>query len=772
MSDANGSRKQRRDEQPDREFEALIEHIQANRRLDFRGYKRSSLRRRIEKRMHEAGAADFSTYMAILEADPQEYVSLLDTILINVTTFFRDAPAWDVLRSKVIPAILEAKREGEQIRVWSVGCAAGQETYSLAMLFEEALGEEGFQRRMKIYGTDLDEAALNYARLATYTATEVESVPADFLAKYFQPANGGYAFRRDLRKMLIFGRHNLVVDAPISRVDLIVCRNLLIYLDTETQNRVLPRLHYALTERGILFLGKAETQLFGSDLFEPIDLKSRIFRKNKASAGRDPMFAGGSREHPSRPPVQPRLIEAALNAGSVATLVLDADNRLVAANLAARRLLGVVDHDLGRPFQDLEISYRPVELRSRIDEASAQQRPVRIENQQYGRAQGQELYLNIGIMPLLSERGARIGTAIGFVDISATFALRQQLDIAQENLETTIEELQSTNEELETTNEELQSTNEELETTNEELQSANEELETINEELRSTNDELEMANRELRKRTEEAGGYRNYYEALLSSIQTGIVVLDRELRVTSWNRWNENAWGLHSDEVVGQRLFDLDLGLPVGKLRPQLEQTLDGGIVLPDVELDAVDRRGRSITCRIRLAPLRSPPREAKGLVLTVEDVSEQKHAQEFAGYLGRILGDAANAIYVLDADSLRFLQVNKGATDKLGYPPERLKQFTLPDLLPQLGADELRRALQPLRDGVPEVVLETLLQRKDGSTFPTELRFNLAAGEEPPVLVAIVHDITADDIDRRKRAEQLLEEAGPRPSGAGHDGR
>lgn len=276
----------------DPEFEALIRHIQESRGLDFRGYKRTSLRRRIARRMEEVAVESFAAYHAFLEAHPQEFVELLNTVLINVTSFFRDAEAWEELRAQAIPRLLARERAaGEPIRIWSVGCASGEEPYSLAILFAEALGSADFANRVKIYATDLDEAALAIARHATYAPRDVEGMPPALLERHFERTNNHYVVSRELRKCVIFGRHNVVHDAPISRIDLLVCRNLLIYLESETQNQVLPRLHYALAEDGILFLGKAETQLARSRLFQPIELRHRIFRKVPQEWRRSP---GGS----------------------------------------------------------------------------------------------------------------------------------------------------------------------------------------------------------------------------------------------------------------------------------------------------------------------------------------------------------------------------------------------------------------------------------------------------------------------------------------------
>ncbi|QCN98960.1 PAS domain S-box protein (plasmid) [Azospirillum argentinense] len=733
-------------EPADPEFEALIRYIQESRGLDFRGYKRTSLQRRIRRRMEEAGCEDFAAYHGLLEADPQEFIHLLNTVLINVTSFFRDTESWDVLRTDVVPQILAQRSDRDPIRIWSAGCASGEEPYSLAMLLAEALGKDAFINRVKIYATDLDDAALNTARHAIYSPRDVESVPSAFLDRYFERTNNHYVFQRELRKCVIFGRHNLVTDAPISRIDLLVCRNLLIYLESETQNIVLPRLHYALTSDGVLFLGKAETQLARSKMFEPVNLKSRIFRKVpqewRRSLGGSLTIAPENNNH--RQSFQSRLMEGIVDSSATAYLSVNGDGILVFANAMARRLLDVGEIDIGRPFQDLSISYRPAELRSRIEEVQKTGRVVRIEHQEFARPPGEPMRLTIEISLLYGRDGKPFATLLGFTDTSRHFQVQQELEAAQESLETTIEELQSSNEELETTNEELQSTNEELETTNEELQSTNEELETMNEELRSANEELEVANEELRRQGEESGEFRRYSESVLRSMDVGIIVLDQDLRVRSWNRWGENMWGLRAEEVQDEEFLDLDIGLPVHRLRLDLERVLHSEAPQTPVMLNAVDRRGRAVTCRVRLSPLLYEAREARGVVLIIEDVTEQTRTEAFAGYLGRVIGESLNEVYFLDPSSFHFLLVNRGAETKLGYKLEHLKQLAVHDLMPEVPAERFRALVAPLLSGdKQEVVFETVMQGSQRGPHPVEVCLQHFGGEQPPILVAIVHDTT-----------------------------
>lgn len=261
------------------EFEALLEYLKRTRSIDFTGYKRTSLLRRVNKRMQMVGVQNYPDYLDYLELHPDEFPQLFNTILINVTTFFRDANAWEFLGREVLGQLLDAKTETEPVRAWSAGCASGEEAYTLAMLLAEKMGLEQARERIKIYATDMDDDALNHARQAGYSEKDVEGVPPELLEKYFERTDKRFIFRKDLRRTVIFGRHNLLEDAPISRIDVLVCRNTLMYFNAEAQAKILARLQFALNNGGCLFLGRAETLLSQNSAFAPLDLKKRIFTK-------------------------------------------------------------------------------------------------------------------------------------------------------------------------------------------------------------------------------------------------------------------------------------------------------------------------------------------------------------------------------------------------------------------------------------------------------------------------------------------------------------
>jgi two-component system CheB/CheR fusion protein len=586
-------------------LEELLNYIRRARRFDFTGYKRPSLARRITKRVQEVGCTTFVDYQDYLEVHPEEFAVLFDTVLINVTGFFRDAAAWEFVADEVIPRIVTAKEPGAPIRVWSAGCATGEEAYTLAILLCESLGADEFRARVKIYGTDADEAALVRARQAVYGPKELRNVSEELRLRYFDNGNGGtngLVFRNDLRRQVIFGRHDLVQDAPISRLDLLVCRNTLMYFNAETQSTILERFNFALGPGGYLFLGKAETLLTHSPLFSPVDLRLRVF--TKPAQGRSPRSSGlllGAAA--DDPPLASDVLALALDLVSVPSIIVDANGTVVSINSSARSRFDLRSRDVGSAIQDLEISYRPAELRSAIAEAIAEGRIVARDGVRW-RVDGVEVHFDVIVTPLMHPGGAPVGTTISFIDVTEADQLRTDLERMNRDLETAYEELQSTNEELETTNEELQSTIEELETTNEELQSSNEELETTNEELQSTNDELQSVNEELQVSSAQIDRANAFLEGILSGVHQGVVVLDRSATVQVWNRWAEDLWGLRADEVRGMTFDGLDIGLPVRKLRSSISACLEGRGDTHARVLASRNRKGQSIDCRVLCTPL------------------------------------------------------------------------------------------------------------------------------------------------------------------------
>jgi two-component system CheB/CheR fusion protein len=591
----------------ERELAVLLDHLHRTRGLDLSGYKRVGLLRRLTKRMRIVGVDGFGDYVRYLESHPTELTGLLDTLLINVTAFFRDELPWEFLRTEIIPQILAQKGPTEAIRVWCAGCASGEEAYTLAMVLAEAVGIEAFQERVKLYGTDLDNDALAKARMGAYAERDLADVPPPLVEKYFDRRDNLFAFRKDLRRCVIFGRNDLMQDAPISRVDLLACRNTLMYFDGPTQAKILARFHFALNEGGFLFLGRAETMLTHGSMFTPVDLKRRIFTKVRHLAGE--RLAPAARMPSTRAVGSTETSEMSLrlrsfDSGIMPQFVVDDIGRLSLVNARARALFRLAGADIGRPLQDLEVSYRPYELRSVIEQAYMERQAVMREGIPWRSAEGEPRWFDIVVAPLLDANGAPAGASVSFAEVTRVRQLQQQLDDSQVELETAYQELQSTNEELETTNEELHSTVEELETTNEELQSTNEELETMNEELQSTNEELQTINDELRVRSESLNEVNAFLESMFTSLGSGVVVLDRELRVLVWNRQAEDLWGVRAEEAERASFLDLDIGLPLATLAGPLRACLGGTIESHELLLPALNRRGRAIMCKTTLYPL------------------------------------------------------------------------------------------------------------------------------------------------------------------------
>ncbi|MFZ6030128.1 MAG: CheR family methyltransferase [Chloroflexota bacterium] len=610
----------------DEAFERLLKYLKQNRGFDFTDYKRASLMRRIRKRMGMVGVTDFTAYEDYLDVHPKEFGELFNTILINVTSFFRDKPAWDYLAEVVVPRILQDKSPGAALRVWSAGCASGEEAYSIAMLLAEAMGMDAYYHQVKIYATDVDEDDLERARRGTYSAEAIQDLPEALRQKYFSNSlhNNRYVFQHDLRRTLIFGRHDLMHDAPISRLDLLICRNTLIYFNAEAQERIMARFYFALKDTGYLFLGRAETMLSHSKLFESVDIRNRIFGKLQKREGqkytKGLMLAG---DELAAPPSDNhmQLMQAAFETDATPQIVVDPYGNLVLANEAARCNLGLDRRDLGRPFHDLELSYRPLELRSLIDRTRQERRTILTQDVMriLPDVEGEE-YLDVLVTPLWDSGSQWLGASICFRNATERHDLKTELEQMRHDLETTYEELQSTNEELETSNEELQSTVEELQTTNEELQSSNEEMETMNEELQSVNNDLQAMNDDLRERTYALDQANSFLQSILSSLNVGVVAVDRNFVISMWNDRAEDLWGLYAAEVLGQSLLDLDIGLPVGALEEPLARFFAGKAKNEDVVLDAVNRRGRAIRCHITYTLRRNCGGEVEGVVLLMEE--------------------------------------------------------------------------------------------------------------------------------------------------------
>ena len=601
-------------------FRPLLEKLSSTYNFDFREYKEPSLARRIRARMAQVHVDGFEAYSRYLDQRAEEHVALFNTILINVTAFFRDAEAWKVLAADVIPRIVEAAGDTRSLRIWSAGCSSGEEPYSIAMLLAEHLGHRANDYLIKIYGTDVDDEALTVARHAAYRLEQLKDVPEDLVDRYFTRDGQLFRLSRDLRRWCIFGAHNLTQAPPLSHVDLLVCRNLLIYFNSELQQRIMARFHYALREDGYLFLGRSESLLSRSRLFRPVQPKWRIFERSLSVVAQQVAAVLPEREarlvdpQPRAEATSPLRAQRALDAVPAAVAMVDMTDTILAWNATAEALFDVpATSAVTRKFRDLDVSYRVEGLRARIEDVKARQSPVRMENTTFSRRSGETVHADISIVPLF-EGHRHFGILVFAVEAAEQARLKEQMNRITEQHATAIEELQSTNEELETTNEELQSTNEELETTNEELQSTNEELETTVEELQAANTELATVNAELERRTAELNRFGAYHRSLLDSLEQGIAVLDRNGAVTSWSQVAERMWGLRAEHALSRPFFALPIGEIAAQARPAFDRILTNG---ESAEISDVPYTLPGGTTRgtLRMVPLRNAGGEVLGII-------------------------------------------------------------------------------------------------------------------------------------------------------------
>jgi two-component system CheB/CheR fusion protein len=394
-------------EPSDANFEQLLQYLQQGRGFDFTGYKSPSLKRWIAKRnaireyralrrLHRLSRGPSGRIFVSVQYRP-----------INVTAFFRDEEAWKYLAETIVPRILSYKQQNEPIRILERWLRLRRRSLLDRHVMAEALGRLDFRHRVKIYASDVDEEALITARQAIYGVKEISAVPDEWREKYFETVGGRHVFNAELRRSVIFGRHDLMQDAPMSRLDLLICRNTLMYFNAEAQGRILGRFHYAIKSSGFLFLGKAEMPLMSSSLFAPVELKHRVFSKLSQGNLRERLLVFAQNAGPelnNNVSRHIRLRDTAFDAGQIAQIVIDANGNLVLANQHARQLYGLVPKDIGRPFQDVELSYRPAELRSLIQRVYSEQKIVTIDNVERVFKNGESRYLNVQLVPLVCSR--------------------------------------------------------------------------------------------------------------------------------------------------------------------------------------------------------------------------------------------------------------------------------------------------------------------------------------------------------------------------------
>lgn len=566
---------------PDPDFEALLVHLRNERGFDFTGYKRPSLRRLVDKRLNAIDAGTYADYVDLLQADPGEFDRLFDMLLINVTSFYRDTEAWEVLQAAVVPALLTALPPDEPVRVWSAGCSSGQEAYALAMVLAETMGEQEFLRRVKIFGTDLDENALAQARTASYPLQAFAALNEDLVGRYFESQRSELTFRKDLRPAFVFGQHDLTQDAPISRVGLLACRNTLVYFNQETQARILARLHFSLHDAGFLFLGRAETLLTHRELFTPYALTARIFAKarlDETPVQELPPRRGRPKELEAAVPLSSRIFQSAFATGTDPQFLVDPGHRVLLVNDLAERELGVHRGDVGRTFRDLELLFQLVELRSAIEQVLLHRTAVEHKDVAWSRV-GLERWYDVAVVPLVDGDGRVLAARVTFSDVTRYHRMSQELAAAHRDVEAAYEELQSSSEEMQTLNDEL------------------------------------------RDRVGETSEVNAFMESVLTGLRGAMVVLDADLRVRLWDDRVVEMWGLRAHEAQGQHFLDLAIGLPVATLGQLLTEVVGGDRPRAESLVPATNRLGHPVQISLTITPMHTPVRAISGVVLLMEQV-------------------------------------------------------------------------------------------------------------------------------------------------------
>ncbi len=600
---------------------------------DFSLYKKSTLYRRIERRMGIHQIDRIAAYARFLRENPQEVDLLFKELLIGVTNFFRDPEAWDMLRDHVLPELLASSQSaGRNLRAWVTGCSTGEEAYSLAIVFKEALEKAKPQGRfsLQIYATDLDHTAIEKARQGAYPNNIAADVSPERLARFFIASENGYLVGKEVREMVIFAPQNVIMDPPFTKLDILCCRNLLIYLGPELQKKLLPLFHYSLNPGGTLFLGSAETIGGFTDLFSPLDAKSRLYRRSLASQRL------GDVEFPTRLPLGVTAPPDDAKQPAVVNLQAVADQLLLRSYAPAAVFMnakGDIVYINGRTGKYLEPAAGKAnwnifamardglrhELASAMQRARQQGEPVTVSGIKL-EGNGQPHYVSLTV-EALDEPQSLSGMLVAvFRDETPPLRHAGRRGAAGGNLMVLEEEVQNLREQLQTTREEMQSSQEELKSANEELQSTNEELTTSKEEMQSLNEELQTVNAELQSKVEDLSRASNDMKNLLNSTDIAIVFLDNALHVRRFTNSATRIIKLIPGDV-GRPLTDIVSELDYPQLHEDAKEVLR---TLVFSEKEVATRDGGSWFL-VRIMPYRTSENVIDGVVITFVDVTRAK---------------------------------------------------------------------------------------------------------------------------------------------------
>ncbi|MEO6193654.1 MAG: chemotaxis protein CheB [Thermoanaerobaculia bacterium] len=741
---------------------------------DFRHYKQSTLVRRVRRRMTESRSASVYDYVESLNNDTREVEQLFRDLLISVTHFFRDPEAFALLAAKVIPHLFEGKDADGFVRVWLPGCATGEEAYSLAILLREHMATLAAPPQVQIFATDIDVQALEAARQALYPEGIAGQISPERLERFFVRHGNMYQVSREIRDLCLFSLHNLIADPPFSRLDLVSCRNLLIYLEGDLQKKVISLFHYALRPGGFLFLGPSEMVAGQPALFRTIDKKHRVFQ-SRDTVSRPPFsFPLSERGRLGIRPTEelqrraaPRQLEVArtfeailLDSYAPACVVVHEGGDIIYFSPRTGRYLEAPPGTPTVNVVDMARKGLRLDVRTALHKAVSSRVIVVHENVAFELDGGtQRVNVVVRPMPELGEDPGlfmivfqEVVTAVGEAhfeampgEILADDPIVRRLEA---ELRSTKDHLQATLEELESSNEELVSSNEELLSMNEELQSANEELQTSKEELQSVNEELETVNAELKKKLDELDRANGDLQNLFQSTRLATVFVDRELRIKKFT----------PAAVEVFRLIDGDVGRPIADVTPRFQ----GGDLVEDIRkvLRTLATQERQVNVEesgcwylLRILPYRTIEDVIDGVVVTFLDITELKRTEEERERLASIVDSSQDGIIGKTLDGV-ITSWNAGAERLYGYSAREAVGRMLDLIVPPDQRPLMTAVFERLRQGIKVEPLETSRVRKNGERLDISLTFS-------PVRDAGGRLVGASGIDRdisdRKRTEEEL---------------
>jgi two-component system, chemotaxis family, CheB/CheR fusion protein len=740
---------------------------------DFSRYKANTLVRRIQRRIQVLQASNLASYTERLRQDPEEAEQLLKDLLIGVTHFFRDPEAFEALAREAVSKILDRAEDGDDVRVWTPGCASGEEAYSVAILLREEMDRRHQRVKTQIFAGDIDEEALEVARLARYPEAIADHVSPERLERFFIKGHNFYQMSKDIREMCIFSTHNLVKDPPFSRLDLISCRNLLIYLGSELQHHVSLLFHYALRPGGFLFLGSSENMPAPTELFRTIDSKNRIFKRSETLLHPPLEFPFAERTRAARTTAaghwgpRQQIAEQESNTQKLERLLLDTYSPawVVITSEGETRYFSprtgkYLEPPAGAPNMNVLSMARQglrLDLRTALHKAiktgeSVLHQDVTVETN------GEAQRINLIVRPLTDMgEGADLYLVVfqelglpkhpGEEESRPVDHIAEQLE---SELRMTKEHLQATIEEVETSNEELKSSNEELLSTNEELQSANEELQTSKEELESINEELETINTELSKKVEELDHAHGEIRSLFQSTPFAIIYVDRALRIMHYTPPSTKIFSLIESDI-GRPLTDIVPRFAEQDLIPSIREVLRT-LAMHEREVQLADGSASYI---LRILPYLRHDNVVDGVILTFADVTDLKRSQLQHAQLAAIVESSADAIISRSLDG-KIISWNPAAASLFDYSPFEAIGQPMTLIVPTDKIEEMEKVLSALGRGKTIPVYETVHIRKGGTRVPVQVT-SFPLKDPKGTLVGVAANF--HDISTLKRAEDALKE-------------